>query len=138
MLASEIDTLCYPKAALFVFCVALAAANVLGLIKGALRAAHGTERAEEVSGYYLGDEIAGTQRGMMIAIPAEHWRMFRVLSPEQLADVLLQLASKVRLERFRRHRRGPKKPPVKRRYSKKRPHVSTAKLLENRYHNETA
>src|SRR5437588_4560995 len=49
VLAGEIDTLCYPKAALFVFCVALAAANVLGLIKGALRAAHGTEKAEEVS-----------------------------------------------------------------------------------------
>jgi hypothetical protein len=75
--AGEIDTLCYPRAALFVFCVALAASNVLGLIKGALRATHGAEAAQEVSGYYLGDEIAGTQRGMMIAIPAEHWIVLR-------------------------------------------------------------
>lgn len=132
VLASEIDTLCYPKAALFVFCVALAASNVLGLIKGALRAAQGTAQAEEVSGYYLGDEIAGTQRGMMIAIPADHWLVFAGLTAEQLAEVLRALAGQVRLAAFRRHRRGPKKPPVKRRYSKKHPHVSTAQLLENR------
>jgi Transposase DDE domain len=137
VLASEIDTLCYPKAALFVFCVALAAANVLGLIKGALRAAHGTEKAEEVSGYYLGDEIAGTQRGMMIAIPAEHWLVFAGLTAKQLAEVLRQLAGKVRLAAFRRHRRGPKKPPVKRRYRKKHPHVSTAQLLEKRRQRKT-
>ena len=70
----------------------------------------------------------------MIAIPAEHWPVFHAPRPEQLAEVLLRLAGKVRLRALRRHRRGLKKPPVKRRYSKKRPHVSTAKLLENRYH----
>jgi IS4 transposase len=131
-LASEIDTLCYPRAALFVFCCALAAYNVLGVVKGAIRAAHGAEAAAEVSGYYLADEIAGTHRGMMIAIPAEHWEAFGGLSAGQLAGVLRELAGAVRLAAFRRHRRGPKKPAVKRRYSKKHPHVSTAKLLEKR------
>jgi hypothetical protein len=131
-LASEINTLCYPQAALFVFAVALAAYNVLGLVKGALRAAHGVEKAKEVSGYYLADEIAGTYRGMMIAIPEEHWTVFGGVTAEQLADLLRELAGKVRLAAFRRHRRGPKKPPVKRRYSKKHPHVSTAQLLEKR------
>jgi IS4 transposase len=132
VLAGEIDTLCYPKAALFAFCVALAASNLLGLIKGALRAAHGAEQAQEVSGYYLGDEVAGTQRGMMIAIPAEHWAVFASVTAEQMAGVLRELAGKVRLAAFRRHRRGPKRPPVKRRYSKKHPHVATAQLLESR------
>ena len=131
VLAGEIDALCYPKAALFVFCVALSAANVLGVIKGALWAAHGAA-ADEVSGYYLGDEIAGTQRGMLIAIPAEHWSAFGGMTAEGLAGVLRELAGKVRLAAFRRHRRGPKKPPVKRRYSKGRPHISTAQLLEKR------
>lgn len=131
-LVSEIDTLCYPQAALFVFAVALAAYNVLGLVKGALRAAHGAEKAEEVSGYYLADEIAGTYRGMMIAIPEEQWAVFGNLTTEQLADLLREWAGKVRLAAFRRHRRGPKKPPVKRRYSKQHPHVSTAQLLEKR------
>ncbi|HEV3260678.1 MAG TPA: transposase [Gemmataceae bacterium] len=131
-LASELNTLCYPKAALFVFSVALAAYNMLGLVKGALRACHGPEQAGEVSGYYLADEVAGTYRGMLIAIPDEHWRVFGGLTAAELAEVLRALAGNVRLAAFRRHPRGPKKPSVKRRYSKKHPHVSTARLLENR------
>jgi hypothetical protein len=85
-----------------------------------------------LSGSYLADEIAGTQRGMMIAIPAEHWHVFAGLTATAFAGLLQELAGKIRLAAFRRHRRGPKKPPVKRRYSKKHPHVSTAKLLEKR------
>jgi IS4 transposase len=132
-LNSEIDTLCYPGAALFAFCCALAAYNVLGVVKGALRAVHGQAKAEEVSGYYLADEIAGTRRGMLIAIPEEHWAVFGDMTAEQLAEVLRELAAKVRLAAFRRHRRGPKKPPVKRTYDKDHPHVSTARLLGERH-----
>ena len=51
-LTCEIETLCYPKAALFVFCLALVAANAVAVIKAALRAAHGEEKADELSGYY--------------------------------------------------------------------------------------
>jgi hypothetical protein len=69
---------------------------------------------------------------MMIAIPAEHWEAFAGLTAGRMAGLLRELAGKVRLAAFRRHRRGPKKPPVKRRYSKKHPHVSTAQLLEKR------
>jgi hypothetical protein len=61
----EINTLGYPKAALFTFCVALLAYNVLSVVKAALRSVHGTEKIEtEVSSYYLADEIKGTYRGM--------------------------------------------------------------------------
>lgn len=50
ILHCELNTLGYPKAALFSCCVALAAANVLATIKGALGAVHGLERVErEVS-----------------------------------------------------------------------------------------
>jgi len=69
---------------------------------------------------------------MMIAIPAEHWHAFAAMAAEQFAQVLRELASKVRLVRYRKHPRAPKKPPIKRRYSKKHPHVSTAQLLEAR------
>jgi hypothetical protein len=52
-LNGEIDTLGYPKAALFAFCVALVSYNVMSTVKAALRAAHGAEAiTEEVSGYY--------------------------------------------------------------------------------------
>jgi hypothetical protein len=134
-LSAEVDTLCYPQAALFCFCVGLAASNVLAAVKAALRVAHGAEAAEEVSGYYLADEVAMTHRGMMIAIPPEEWLAFRSLGAEEFAGLLRELASRVRLEAFRRQRRGPKKPPAKRKHNRKKPHVSTARLLAQRKKN---
>src|SRR5215510_6202813 len=68
-LACEINTLGYPKAALFTFCLALLAYNAVSLIKAALRCAHGRQKVnEEVSSYYLSLEISRTYDGMMIAI----------------------------------------------------------------------
>ncbi len=53
-LSCEINTLGYPKAALFAFCLALLAYNAVSVIKAALRRAHGRQKVqEEVSGYYL-------------------------------------------------------------------------------------
>src|SRR3954469_8773172 len=113
-LHSEITTLGYPKAALFAFCVALVAYNVLSTLKAALRSVHGEERvAEEVSGYYVADEIQMTHRGMMIAIPEDEWAVFHDLPPVELAEVLIRLARAVALPRFRKHPRGPKKPKPK-------------------------
>jgi hypothetical protein len=129
VLDNEIATLAYPKAALFGFCVGLVAYDVLGVIKGALRAAHG---AEEVSGYYLADEVAGTYRGMMIAIPAKHWRAFGRMTAGELGRVLKVLAGKVRLAAFRKHPRGPKKRVKKKPRANKGNHVATARLLETR------
>src|SRR5690606_2001748 len=66
-LEGELQTLCYPQAALFAFAMALVAYNVLSTVKAALRAEHGTDKVQQqVSGYYLADEVAGTWRGMMI------------------------------------------------------------------------
>jgi len=128
-LQSEIDTLSYPRAALFAFSCAVVAYNLLGVIKGAIRAVHGQKEAEELSGYYLADEIAGTRRGMLIAVAVEAWAVFVGLTAIEMAEILRELASKIRLASFRRHRRGPKKPAVERTYDNDRPHVSTDKSL---------
>jgi hypothetical protein len=135
---TEIAPLCYPRAALFAFCVGLLAYNVLGVVKGALRATHGEKAVEEVSGYYLADEIGGTRRGMMIAIGEEYWRAFRGMTREEFAFVLRELATKVRMAAFRRHRRGPKKPAVRRKYDPKHPHVATSRLLDKRSRRKNA
>jgi IS4 transposase len=132
-LQSEIDTLGYPKAALFGFCVGLAAYNVLAAVRAALRSVHGVETVEsEVSTYYIADEVRATYRGMMIAIPVEEWEVFGRMSVPELAEVLRDLARKVDLPAFRRHLRGPKKPRPARTSGKKIKHVSTAKLLVQR------
>jgi hypothetical protein len=132
-LQCEVNTLAYPKAALFGFCVAVLAFNVLSVVKAALRAVHGAETIEEVlSTYYLADEIAGTHRGMMIAIPEEEWTVFATMTPAQFATVLKALARKVDLAKLTKHPRGPKKPPPRRRRNKRVTHVATSRLLSKR------
>jgi hypothetical protein len=132
-LRGEVETLGYPKAALFAFCVALVAYNLLSVVKAALRSVHGAKVVtEEVSGYYLADEVAGTYRGMMIAIPEDEWAVFQDLSPVELGQVLQDLARRVRLSEYRKQPRGPKKPQPKRRIEGQQNHVSTAKLLKVR------
>ena len=130
-LHSEINSLGYPKAALFGFCVALVAYNVLAVVKGALRSVHGEQKiANEVSGYYLAGHLQRTYHGMMISIPEEEWVIFQRMSAQTFARTLQQLASKVNLAKFKKHKRGPKKPKTKPTYDPAHPHVSTAKLLK--------
>jgi Transposase DDE domain len=135
-LASEQPRLGYPRAALFGFCVALVAYNVLAVIQAALRAEHGSAKVEDTSWYYLAAEISRVYDGMMVAIPAEEWVIFREMSVATLAKVLKQLAKQVNLSAYRRHRRGPKKPPPPRTSHKEEPHVATAKLLRGRNKNK--
>jgi hypothetical protein len=132
-LACEVNTLGYPRAALFGFSVAVAAYNALAVVKASLRSVHGVPKVqEEVSSYYLAEEVSGTYRGMMIALPVECWEVFGALSVRQLAAVLRELAGRVRLAAFRKHRRGPKKRPPSRHSDPKQRHVSTARLLTQR------
>jgi DDE family transposase len=132
-LSCEINTLGYPKAALFAFCLALLAYNAVSLIKAALRSHHGrTKVKNEVSGYYLSLEISRTYDGMMIAIPAPHWALFRDLSDQEFAGALRELASSADLSKYQKHPRGPKKKPPERTPYRNGHHVSTVKLLAQR------
>jgi hypothetical protein len=132
-LNSEINTLGYPPAALFAFCVALVAYMIIAVIKAALSSVHGAKKVDnDLSGYYMADEISGVYRGMMIAVSADKWRVFRNLSQAELVALLRQLAANVKLSRFKKHPRGPKKPKQERVRDPKHPHISTARLLAAR------
>lgn len=127
---SEINTLGYPKAALFGFCLALVAYNLLAVVLAALRGVHGQEKVDdEVSLYYLANDLSTTYNGMMIAIPEAEWEVFYRMSVDEMAATLLDLAQRVNLRAYRKSPRGPKKPRPKRDGSSKQGHVSTAKLL---------
>lgn len=126
----EISSLGYPPAALFAFGVGVVAYNILSVVRTAMAAAHGAA-ADDISAYYVADEIRGMMRGMMVAIPNEHWqRQFGQRTTTQMANLLLALAKQVDLESFRKHRRGPKKPRSKRTKFKRKRHVSTARILK--------
>jgi Transposase DDE domain len=129
-LEGEIETLGYPKAALFSFCSALVAFNLLNVVMAALRGAHGAENVDDkISVYYMADEVAHTYRGLTIALSEDYWRStYAALTPTELARELLRIAKGVNLARYRKHKRGPKK-TTQALSKKRRNHVSTARVL---------
>jgi IS4 transposase len=129
----EQSRLGYPKAALFAFCVTILAYNLLATVTAALAAVHGTATvAEKVSVYHLTEDVRRTHGGMMIAIAVPHWLIFRDLTAREMADLLRELAAKVKLSRYKKAPTRPKKPPTPRKYNPEHPHVSTAKILADR------
>jgi hypothetical protein len=128
----EPNTLGYPKAALFAFCLALVASNAVALLKASLRAVHDPKAVAELSSYYLALEVRQTYVGMMVALPPPLWAGFRDLDAPAWARLLRLAAAYVQPTRYQKARRGPKKPPTPRDKYKNGGHVSTHRLLENR------
>ena len=131
LLHCEIPTLGYPRAALFAFAMSVLAGNALAILKGNLRAVHGDEMVDEVSNYALVNDIAEVYPGMMIAVPPAQWSFLEGCSASQVAELLIDLASKTPVERMLRSKRGPKKPRKTKKSSGSRiHHVATKKLLD--------
>ena len=129
-LRCELNTLGYPKAASFAFCVAVCAYNLLAATKGAMRGVHGEEKLEkEVSNFYLTNEIHTVYGGMMVALPPEEWVTFQTLTPARLAAQLIRWARDADLTRYPKTSRGPKKPKPKTPNAQFQ-HVATATLLD--------
>src|SRR5262245_35543471 len=130
-LRCEVDTLGYPKAALFGFSVAVVAYNVLAVLKAALRAVHGEETVEkEVSGYYMALEWALVYAGMMIALPAQEWTPFAQMPAKQLAGYLRDWAGRINMRKIKK---SPPRKPTKNKTNRIKdhsPHLSTARLLD--------
>jgi hypothetical protein len=126
----ELNTLGYPRAALFGFCVAVVAYNVLAVVKAALRAVHGEEKVQrEVSGYYMALEWSAVYPGMMVALPPSQWEPFGHLSPGAMAACLRDWAGRINLKKFRKA--PPRKPTQHKtpRIKDGTTHLSTACLL---------
>jgi IS4 transposase len=136
-LDAEINTLCYPRAALLAFCVGLLTYNVISVVKGSLHVVHGDRAALwRLSTYYLAEEMGATYWGMMIAIPATTWtRTFSDLSPPQMAAILQELAGNTRLKQFQKRQRTNRKPPPPRTGGIREKHISTKRLLDQRTKN---
>jgi IS4 transposase len=133
-LNAEINTLCYPDAALLAYCVALLSYNVISTVKGSIHAAHGDDaQVADLSTYYLAEELGAIYLGMMIAIKPRRWtESFGSLTVEEMAAVLHELASLVNVKRFRKRKRGPRKPPTRKAGNIREKHVSTQRILNER------
>lgn len=129
-LHSEINSLGYPKAALFGFALALVAFNLYAVVMAALRAAHpDVDIKEDVSEYYIASDIRAIYSGMVIAVDYKDWSVFREANIAQMAVLLIDLARSCNLAKLKKNKRGAKKPKVAAKSDKNTPHVSTLKLL---------
>src|SRR2546426_611521 len=92
---SEINTLGYPKAALFGFCLALVAYNMVAVVMAAVRSVHGAETIDQaLSLSYVANDIAQTYHGMMMAISEDEWRVFSRMRPAGVVATLRELGQK--------------------------------------------
>lgn len=131
-LNAEINTLAYPGAALLCFCLGLVLFNMISALKSLLLRFSTASVKPELSYYYLALEIAEARLGMEIAIDAAYWKQ---CAKKTLAEFLLwaqSISEDANLQRYRMHRRGPKRPPPKRASGKRRAHVSTHRILQKR------
>jgi IS4 transposase len=137
-LRCEVEGLGNPRAALFAFAVAILSANVLAVIRAALRAAHGQDVEERLSTYAMVDDLQGSYRGMEYAAPSVEWEIFATMSMLEFIKILLRCAKNVDLGRY------PKAPTRKRERKPKAgtptdpPHVSTYRILRDQQERRSA
>jgi IS4 transposase len=126
----EVKGLGQPRAALFMFALALLAGNALAVVRATIRKEHGSDIEAELSGYYLADEVAHDYRTLMKYLPPDQWLGWRRLKAKDLLRLLTTIARQVNVAALKRSKRGPKKPAAKRTFDKKHKHRSTARLLK--------
>jgi hypothetical protein len=133
-LQGEIRTLCYPKAALLAFCVAVYTYNLISALKAAIQIAHAQEDLvlADISTYYLAEELSAIGGGLTIAVDPAWWTAaYGSLTPKQMSQRLVQLAKRLDPKRFRKRVRKTRSPPAKR-TGDYRDHLSAARILANR------
>jgi IS4 transposase len=129
-LRCEINTLGYPKAALFGFAMAVVSYNLLVLTRAALASGLGEEvgGVEALSSYPMATQVAAVAEGMMIAVPPSAWQRFVAMTVAEFAGWLHEVARGIDWRPYRKRPRGPKKPAVVKRTSRGA-HRSTAREL---------
>lgn len=133
VLRCEVETLGYPRAALFSFATAVLAYNAYAVVKAAMRMAHGADAIKEkLSDYHLLSDVAATYVGMDIAVADECWEPYRVMSLSDFAEALVKLAHRVKLTRYPKNKRGPKKPQPRKKSGSRNHHIATSRLLDKR------
>lgn len=131
---SEIQTLGYPEAALFSFCMGLLMFNVLSTIKTAIAAAHQQpDLADKVSTYYVALEASGAWQTLLAVISDQEFApIYAKLTWVGLGKKLVAMAKHVKLEQVRKSSRGPKRPPPEKISGNRGNHVATSRVLLNR------
>lgn len=128
----EMPANCYPRCALFQFCMAMFAYNCRQVLLAALYAEHEQKAVEAMSQYQVALDIVSPMDGMLTAITDEEWNTLTPKRAHGIATFLRDVSRHVDVRSYRKSVRGPRKPPPKRKRCKAGTHVSTHRLLEKR------
>ena len=132
-LRCEINTLGYPRAALFGFALAVVAYNLLVFVRQALASGPGSPAAEEISSYYLGNEVASVSEGLAIAVLPRTWQRLAALPAQEFAAWVRGVVAGIDWRTYRKSPRGPKK-SAKVQRTQRGAHRSTARVLNEKGH----
>ena len=132
-LTCELDSICPPRCALFLFCLALCAYNCRQVVLAGLYAEHPAEDVGRMSHFHMALDLHRPQAGLETAITLEEWSPLVPRDTVALAHFLHRTTRHVDVVFDRKSTRGPKKPPPSRKRCKAGTHVSTAKLLSTRF-----
>lgn len=127
-LNGELPSLGHPRAALFLFCIATMAYNILQILLSVLYTEHEEHEVNELSFYYISVEIERYTPGMLVILQADDWARIIPATTTRLAQFLAKVAREIDLRKYYKSRRGPKK-PYKRKSNERSGHLSTAKIL---------
>ncbi len=130
-LQGEIETLGYPKAALFSFCMALVALNLFSVIRSTVEKVHGEEAAQNLSIYYVTNEIKSASEGMAVIIENTDWtKKYASMTPAQIAKELQWIAKSINLKKYKKNKWTPKNNDKLKQDKTNRQHASTFKILQ--------
>jgi len=129
-LTCELKSIGQPRAALFLFSMAMLAYNCREVLMGALRKIHGAEQVDAMSQHSVAMAIVDPMEGMLTAIPEREWDQEVSCTASGRAKFLCRVARHVDVPSHRKSVRGPKKPPPERKQCKLGTHVSTYQLLK--------
>jgi hypothetical protein len=132
LLSGEINTLSYPEAALFSLSCAYVAFNILQCIRLTLEASRG-EQTDEISLYYVADDVSHTWRGLDAVLSDEDWDCFRTMTPRELSKTLCGLAKLVPYRKYTKRRSNSKTGSTPRPPTKRKNHVSAARLINQKH-----
>ena len=128
----ELKSVSQPKAALFLFCMAMMAFNIRQVVFAALYAEHDEESVNAVSHHSISVEIHRYTDGMLVVLDDQFWHSIVGDTSTHLAKRLRDISRQIDLKPYRKTIRGPKKKVVKPPPTHRKTHVSTAKILRQR------
>lgn len=131
-LRSEVDTLAYPRAALFAFCVAAAVYNLLQVVRARLERQRVQQQVGALSGTLLAQEVRSYLAGLSMVLAEVQGMPTGDWDSAQMAGWLRQQERGLNLRKYVKSVRGEKKPRKVPRQVRKDSHGATARILQQR------